>query len=77
MAIVVRKYSGVIIIKNNNNIASLYLWLYFLFFSLNWWTIKHLLDSAGSNIQIYSVEIKISDETEGRVGYFLARVNKS
>ena len=39
--------------------------------------IKHLLDEAGSNIKIYSVELKISDEAEGRVGYFLARLNKS
>ena len=58
MSIVVRKYSAVIIIKNNNNIASLSLWLYFLFFSVNWWTIKQLLDSEGSNIKIYSVSLK-------------------
>ena len=33
---------------------------------------KHLLDEAGSSIKIYSVELKISDEAEGRVGYFFS-----
>ena len=37
----------------------------------------HLLDKARLNIKIYSVELKISDEAEGRVGYILARLNKS
>ena len=55
MSIVVRKYSAVIIIRNNNNIDSLY---GCIFSSSHWWTIKHLLDTVGSNIKIYSVTLK-------------------
>ena len=78
MSIVVRKYSAVIIINNNNNnnIASMYLWLYFHFFS--WWTIKHLLDSAGSNIfKIYSVSLKHIQLGLRPRRIFVARLNKS